>query len=455
MNQNLLNKYNIAVPRYTSYPPANYFEPNFSPQSYIKAVEESNTLQPQHISIYIHIPFCHRLCFYCGCNAMIMQQENIVKQYIEALKKEIKMLLPHIDKHRKISQIHYGGGSPTSQAVPILKEINDIILSNFETIENPEIAIECHPGYLDEAYWLGLVSAGFTRMSIGIQDFDEKVLKTSNRKPSLMPIEDIFTILRSKNIAINMDFIYGLPHQTKESFSQTIQKAIALKPDRVVTFSYAHVPWVNPLQMKLEEAGLPTLELKNSLYGEAKNLLVNAGYTTIGLDHFVLPSDELCTAKQTNELHRNFQGYCTRRTTGQVYAFGTTGISQLSGAYSQNTKNLNEYITRVNNDEFPVSKGYLLSNGQQITAKIIESLMCNYQIDWNQLSDSLGITVAKLKSHVNYDTKVLDEFVSDGIITYNDNYLKLSPNSNTFVRNVAASLDPLMLHTDKKFSKSV
>ncbi len=241
---------------------------------------------------------------------------------------------------------------------------------------------------MDEQYWKELTDAGFNRISMGIQDFNRDVLKVVNRKTPRLPIEEAVKIVRDKGLSLNMDFIYGLPLQTSESFAATIEKAIDLKPDRIVTFSYAHVPWVNELQKKLESAGLPDVETKNNQYTTARQLLTSAGYKTIGLDHFVLPGDELYKVLITKKLHRNFQGYCTRRTTGQVYAFGVTGISQLSTAYSQNTKDLDTYIFMLEKGELPVGKGYILNENEQITRTVISELMCNYTIHWKEIATS-------------------------------------------------------------------
>jgi oxygen-independent coproporphyrinogen III oxidase len=393
------------------------------------------------------------MCHYCGCNALLLDNKETVASYLDALKQEIKLILPLLKKDRKVAQIHFGGGSPTAQPVSFLKEINEMLLSEFSTIENPEIAIECHPGYLDEQYWNDLADAGFNRVSIGLQDFNDDVLKTVNRKPSRLPIEDILKILRDRNISVNMDFIYGLPLQTPESFGDTIRKAIEIKPDRLVTFSYAHVPWVNPSQLKLEEAGLPSPQDKNRLYETAKNLLTHAGYKTIGLDHFVRPEDELYIAQQEKTLHRNFQGYCTRRTTGQVYAFGTTGISQLATAYSQNTKDIKTYVDTLQNKRLPVLKGYTLREEEQIAREVINSLMCNYEINWKELADHLKTDIDKIKSAMNYNETALNEFVEDGLIEYDNNHISMLPKATPFVRNIAASLDKLMIDTDKRFSK--
>lgn len=455
MKQELLNKYSIPVPRYTSYPPANFFNESFTPDSFEKAVIASNGQDPEHISIYIHIPFCYQMCYYCGCNSQLYRGDNVTNSYLDALKKEIRMVLPLLDHGRKISQIHYGGGTPSSQPVAVLKEINELFLSEFDCIEDPEIAVECHPGYMDEAYWKELLEAGFNRISIGVQDFNENVLKVVNRKAPRMPIDDVVRILRDKGLSINMDFIYGLPLQTPESFKQTIEKAISLKPDRVVTFSYAHVPWVNELQKNLEKRGLPSVSLKNEIYETGRKLFIDAGYKTIGLDHFVLPEDELYEALQSKKLHRNFQGYCTRRTTGQVYAFGVTGISQLSAAYSQNTKDLDTYIKQVNEGLFPIAKGYILNQDEQITRTVVSELMCNYTVNWQEVANDLRLSVDRIKSALNYNEQVLQEFAEDGIIEFENNHITILPDAAPFVRNVAASLDKLITGEESRYSKSI
>jgi oxygen-independent coproporphyrinogen-3 oxidase len=455
MNKELLHKYSISVPRYTSYPPANFFSEIFTANSFRDVLIESNKQSPEHISIYFHIPFCHQMCFYCGCNSQIMRDEQITSAYIAAMKKEMTMVLPLLDRRRKISQIHYGGGTPTSQPVSVLKELNDFILSEFDCIENPEIAIECHPGYMDETYWNDLITAGFNRVSIGIQDFNEDVLNASNRKLSLIPVENIVKILKDNGLTFNLDFIYGLPLQTPDSFANTIDKAISLKPDRIVTFSYAHVPWVNVLQKQLEKTGLPDAETKNRLFDIAKNRLTHAGYKPIGLDHFVSADDELYKAQINKQLHRNFQGYCTLRTTGQVYAFGITGISQLATAYTQNTRDLNVYIEKINNDEFPVAKGYILNSEEQIAREVIMELMCNYTVNWDEISERMKTSRASIINTLKYSEIALQELAKDGIIEFDGNHITVLPESESLVRVVAASLDKKFMTENQFYSKPV
>ncbi len=438
------DKYNVPVPRYTSYPPANFFR-DFSEEDYRAAVSASNTATDSHLSFYLHIPFCRHLCHYCACNSYAMQHETTVEAYVKALHQEIDLLLPLLNRERLISQIHYGGGSPTTLQPAIIQSLNQHILDSFPKIGQPEIAIECHPGYLSLEDWKGLVRAGFTRFSIGIQDFNDEVLRIVNRRPSQERMENIFAVLRDGGVNINLDFLYGLPHQTADSFCQSIGKAIALRPDRLVMFSYAHVPWLKKQQQILEKAGLPSNEEKKRMFDEAALLLSDAGYVRVGMDHFVRPDDELYTALQNGQLHRNFQGYCTRRTTGQVYALGVTGISQLETAYAQNTKDIPAYIETVGNGHLPIKKGYALSHEEQLVREVIDTLMCNYQVT---LTD-------EQRAVVNFDATRLQEMQDDGIITISGNTICMVHQSSPFVRNVAALLDPLMQHTSKSFSKPI
>jgi oxygen-independent coproporphyrinogen-3 oxidase len=451
----LLQKYNIPVPRYTSYPPANYFEESFTAKEYETAVKASNSIGEQRISFYIHIPFCRHLCHYCGCNSFAMMKPDRIDRYVSAVHKEIEKTTKLLDTHRPVSQIHYGGGTPTVLPASVLKELNDHLLSAFSCTDQPEIAIECHPGYLGENEWQSLTDSGFNRFSLGIQDFDEKVLKAVNRRPSLLPVENIIQILRQKNAGINMDLLYGLPLQSEKSFAKTVARAIELQPDRLVTFSYAHVPWVNKRQLVLEKTGLPAKEEKSRMYEKSKEILQQAGYHAIGLDHFVKATDELYTAWQNGQLHRNFQGYCTHQTTGQVYAFGVTAISQLSNAYAQNSKNIEDYIEKIENGLFPTVKGYRLNEEDQIVREVIETLMCNYSLNWQELSDRLSISVEKIKQATAYNPAIFNNFASDGILTFDENQMQVTAQGTLFVRNIAAALDKRMIHSDKSFSKPV
>lgn len=457
IDKNLINKYNIPVPRYTSYPPANHFTESFTTDNYLNLIEDSNNSIIKHIAIYIHIPFCKKICFYCGCNACTIKSNNLVIDYIKALKDEISLVSRNIDKKRKISQIHFGGGTPNAIDVKFLQEINEILFNEFSFIENPEIAIECNPAYLDFNYLEALIEAKFNRFSLGIQDFNNEVLKSVNRAPSKIPVEQIIAFIKDKSpkSTINLDFIYGLPGQNVENFKKTIAKAIEIRPDRLVTFSYAHVPWIKEYQRILEKKGLPNSQEKIDMFLTGYEMLTNAGYIPIGLDHYVLPKDELYQALIKNQLHRNFQGYCTRRTTGQVYAFGISAISQLDRGYSQNIKDLDRYIKTIGSGNLPVEKGLVLSNEQLIVKEAITRLMCNKKLNLSVLASDFKIEYAKLLEITGFSFEKLKQFENENLVSIKDNEISITEKGSLFIRNIAVTLDPAYQEQTNKYSKSV
>lgn len=318
----LLEKYNVPTPRYTSYPPANYFHEDYTNEDVNNALIASNSAHPQNISLYIHIPFCNKLCFYCGCNTIISRENKLMDSYIETLKKEIVLLKSKLDKNRKVSQVHWGGGTPNYLPIEKIESIMSTLNDNFDFIPQAEVAMECHPWHLTYDYVDRSIKIGFNRLSLGVQDFNDKVMESINRNHSEIPIPELVDYIRKQGIDVNLDFIYGLPFQSVETFTETIKQAIEISPNRLVTFSYAHVPWVKKAQKKLEKYDLPDANEKVKLFEVAYDLLTSNGYKAIGLDHFAKETDELYLALDEKKLHRNFQGYCTRETTGQVYALG-------------------------------------------------------------------------------------------------------------------------------------
>ena len=297
-----------------------------------------------------------------------MPGEEKIRDYFDIISEEISMVASLLDTQRKVSQIHYGGGTPNSVPVKFIKELNDLFMSVFRFIEEPEIAIECHPAYLSREYIISLKESGFDRFSLGIQDFNEGVLTSVRREGPSFPLNEIMECMRERNplVGINLDFMYGLPRQTPESFAETIQTAMQYNPDRLTLFPYAHVPWVNRLQENLEKQGLPQPKARSEMIEMAQQMLTKKGYLKIAMDHFAVPSDELADAANNGELHRNFQGYCTRRTTGQVYAFGASGISQLGQSYAQNAKDVNTYIQKIKEKVFDHLKQRVLFRFQII-----------------------------------------------------------------------------------------
>lgn len=456
--RDLLEKYNQSLPRYTSYPPANYFKTDINSDDYRKLLIDSNNNEMSNISLYVHIPFCHKICFYCGCNSIKYPKKDSVGDYIDAVLKEIMMVRSLLDPSRKVSQLHYGGGTPNAIPVEYIEKINALIFKEFDFIENPEIAIECHPAHLTEEYMERLVKAGFNRFSLGIQDFDTKVLKTANREPSKLPLDKITNYLRELDpkIKINFDFIYGLPHQTAESFTDSIRKAIPFSPDRIVTFSYAHVPWFKKHQLALERAGLPDPESKIQIFESAYKTLLENGYSDIGMDHYAKGDDELLLALQHNELHRNFQGYCTRRTTGQVYAFGVSSISQLFDSYIQNTKSINEYIETISQGNFPIEKGYKLSFNEIVVRDVINHIMCNRFMLWSEIAGRFNISIEEIKKITAFDPSKMESLIADDLLEIDEDGITITSKGRFFIRNIAVMFDPAMaIPSDKKFSKSI
>lgn len=457
VSKQLIEKYNIPVPRYTSYPPANHFKNDFDGEKLVKLIQESNQGTPEHVAFYIHIPFCKKICFYCGCNACTIKSIQKVDEYIQAVKQEIKLMARHIDKSRKVSQIHYGGGTPNAIDVKYIEEINQYIFNAFDFIEQPEIAIECNPAYLDYEYLDRLLAVKFNRFSLGVQDFNNEVLKTVNREPSALPVKDVVNYLKSKNpaIAVNLDFIYGLPGQTVASFLESIKKAIDIKPDRMVTFSYAHVPWLKKYQQILEKKGLPSSDEKMDMYLSAYDLLKDSGYMPVGLDHFVLPTDELNLALEQQQLHRNFQGYCTRRTTGQVYALGVSAISQLEKGYAQNIKEMEPYQEMISRGVLPIEKGLEVNKDQLMVREAINELMCNKRLNIEALAQRFNLTMEEFEKTTGFREEKLNGFIADDFITFKNNTIEVSETGSLFIRNIAATFDPEYKTQKNKYSKTV
>ncbi len=452
-----LDKHNVSGPRYTSYPPANFFHTKFTSKDYIEQLIASNDQQPENISLYIHIPFCPQRCHFCGCNTETGQKKSVLERYIQAVKQEIRNVSSHLNlTTRKVTQIHWGGGTPNAIAMHYIEDIMNLIKERFIIDSHAEIAIECSPAYLEFAHIDQMAAMGFNRMSLGIQDFREDVLKVVNRQAPKHPVKEIVDYLRSKGFSgINLDFIYGLPLQTLESVSDTIAKAIEIKPDRIVTFSYAHVPWVKEEQLKLEKIGLPEPKDKMQMLIQNIKQLQDAGYVAIGIDHFAHPDDQLTKAFMSNRLHRNFQGYCTLETTGQVYAFGSSSISQLWGAYAQNHKNMHLYMDAIASTGFAIERGYTMTLEQQVVRSVINSIMCNGLLLFEEIASQFAMTVDEIKDIVHYDATKLADFEKDNLISISNEGIKISDSGRMIARNIAMAFDPDLKQGDTIYSKTV
>lgn len=451
-----LEKYNKQGPRYTSYPPATSFHTKFTENDFIQSLINSNKEKPENISIYIHIPFCPQRCFFCGCNTTAIESDVKIRRYINCVLKEITTVSQYLDKSRKVTQIHFGGGTPNSIDFNLIEELIEKIKFYFNLSDHCEIAIECSPAYLEMEDIDRLAVIGFNRISLGIQDFSNDVLNAINRKPSKHPMEQVVQRIReNKYKGFNFDLVYGLPLQTIESFKINIEKAIELSPDRIVTFSYAHVPWFNELQKNMEHHKMPTPEEKLSMLLMAFEMLTQHGYESIGMDHFAKPNDELSIAKKNRTIHRNFQGYCPREITGQVYAFGASSITQLWSSYAQNIKSLNGYIDSIEKNGLAIERGYLISNEEIVIREIINDIMCNGYLDFKSISMRLKISVDKIKKITTYDPNKLKIFEDDGLVEIKNDIITVSADGMLVVRNIAMIFDPMLGSQDIQFSKTV
>jgi oxygen-independent coproporphyrinogen III oxidase len=456
MDISLLQKYNKPGPRYTSYPPATFFHTGINNDSYKNMLGESNTQSPKNISLYVHIPFCKQLCHFCGCNTSCFPKDDLLEKYIDALIKEIRSVSSLLDTQRPLTQIHWGGGTPNSIDLKHVERVMKVLLEIYSPTEKAEIAMECNPAYLEPEHIDRLAGMGFNRLSLGIQDFNNDVLKLVNRKPSKQPVEQLVNRMKANKMdGVNIDLIYGLPGQTAQTFLETIEKAIAISPDRLVTFSYAHVPWVKSAQKILEESGLPSTEEKLAMFEIAYNLLTQNGYDAIGMDHYAKPTDELSVALKNKKLHRNFQGYCTLETTGQVYGFGATSISQLQGGYYQNIKDNSKYIDAINQTGFAIEKGYELTPTDAIRRTVINEIMCNGFLNFNEIATQYQIKPKELKQIVGFNPEKLKPFIEDGLLEVDENTLQLLENGFLMVRNIAMEFDPLLTEGKGQYSRTV
>lgn len=376
-----LLKYNTNAPRYTSYPPANLFRQAKDKTQVERVWRASNGLSPQNVSFYFHVPFCERRCLFCGCTSEVMPRPDFRDRYFRALFSEMDEKLPWIDAKRPVTQVHFGGGTPTSVPLSYLEAVLGKLKERFELAPHAEIAIECNPASIDEKKLRELARIGFNRVSYGIQDFDPEVLKNIGRSPSLLPVKDLLGLSRELNFrGINLDLIYGLPSQTESGFYRSVESAIDAHPDRVALYSYAHVPWLKKAQKALELFPLPSPHEKLGFFLEARGMFAKAGFRDVGMDHFVDPEDSLYKALARGKLHRNFQGYCTRETTGEVYAFGSSGISQLDNAYTQNVHESARYVELVESNALTEIRCEELSSAERVIRDCIERLMCNRKL---------------------------------------------------------------------------
>jgi len=448
-------KYSKAGPRYTSYPTAVEFSQKFGEPDFVKELEASNK-GGRPLSLYFHLPFCRSACYFCGCNVVFTSKDDKKKRYIEYLKKEMAILASHLDTKRVVSQLHFGGGTPTFFSAEELDEIIELIRSYFTNFEkDAEISCEIDPRFLNEEQMKVLTKGGFNRISFGVQDFDEKVQAAVHRVQSFELTKAAVELARKYGIeSINMDLIYGLPFQSLESFKETLKKSVSLDVDRFAVFNYAHVPWLKKTMRKLDETTMPHPSEKLAILKFTIDYMSEMNYKMIGMDHFAKPTDELSLAIDKGELNRNFQGYTTKGGRDLI-GVGLTSISELDGCYSQNYKEMDEYERMIDSGKLPVHRGIALTEDDKIRKKAIMDLMGSFRLSFSELDRKFDIDS---KEYFKDALLKLGEFEADGLLTLDDKGIEISPTGRMIVRNIAMSFDAYLSGDDankNKFSKTV
>lgn len=449
MEKRLLKYARMAVPRYTSYPTAVQFHERVGSTDYQGWLKKMTPEKP--ISLYVHIPFCQTLCWYCGCHTTVPNSYDRVASYLQALETEIELTAENIDPEVTVSHLHFGGGTPSYLKSDDFKRLVSTIKQNFNFQEDAELAVESDPRTLSDEIIVTFANCGITRVSLGVQDFDPKVQALINRFQPVELVTDSVMKLKAMGIAaINFDLMYGLPGQTVECAQTSAEIAGGMRPNRIAVFGYAHVPWFKKHQSIIKTELLPGIEERIEQSDAIAEKLVEMGYIRIGLDHFALPEDELSIALAGNFLRRNFQGYTTD-TAETLIGFGTSSISTLPDGYCQNDPHIGRYITKANSRNFTITRGVALNDEDKLRRQAINQLMCTFSLD-----------LAKLAQEFQKDPDVFSETISslkqlevDGLIEIKGLSLKVLPQGRRFIRNIAACFDQHLLQDNKKHSLAV
>jgi len=452
----LVEKYDRPGPRYTSYPTAPQFHQAFAQDDYRAAAGRSNQAQtPKPLSVYIHIPFCKSLCYYCACNKIITHKTERAVEYLEYLKREIAMQGELFDRSRKLTQLHLGGGTPTYFTSEQLADLMACLHQafNMDDSDNHEFSLEVDPRTVTPEQIHGLRKLGFNRLSFGVQDFDEQVQIAVNRIQTEEQTRELVQAARDAQFkSISVDLIYGLPLQTEASFDTTLDKIIDIRPDRIAAYSYAHLPELVRAQKLIRPEDMPPPERKLELLELTIQRLTAAGYIYIGMDHFSLPEDELALARANGTLQRNFQGYSTHADCDLI-GLGISSIGKVADSYSQNVKELSQYYARLNEGMLPVQRGYKLSDDDCLRRDVIVSLMCHSRVDYRQIEQKHGINFGEYFAD---SLAKLAEPVADGLVELHDDALVLLPQGQLMMRNVAMAFDAYLGGEQRgRFSRTV
>jgi oxygen-independent coproporphyrinogen-3 oxidase len=436
---NLIKKYDKPGPRYTSYPTAPHFTDAFTHEDFLREMEITNSGSGlPDLSLYFHLPFCDTLCYFCGCNMIVSKNRDRISRYLRYLKKEVDLVSSRMAQGRKVVQLHWGGGTPTHLTPDEISDLSSHIRARFAFRDPVEASCEIDPRELTRAHLEALKAGGFGRISMGVQDFDEKVQKAVNRVQPEALTRNVVNWVRELGFAgVNMDLMYGLPFQTPETFEKTMETVIDISPNRIALFNFAYVPWMKKHMRAIRPETLPPAETKLDILKMATEMLVRAGYVFIGMDHFAKPDDELASALREKRLYRNFQGYSTHAGT-DLYAMGITGISQFGRIYAQNAREEKPYFEFLDRGAPPVIKGCSLTDDDLLRRWVITRLMCDFELDFAAVEAEFNID---FESYFRWGLGNFQEMIDDHLLTIENRKLVVTDQGRLLIRNIAMNFD--------------
>lgn len=433
-DQALIEKYNYSGPRYTSYPTALEFHEAFTSAEFDMACAR---YPDRKLSLYVHIPFCHKLCYYCGCNKIITRHQHKADQYLDALEQEIRQRASLLGD-RDVSQLHWGGGTPTFLTKPQISRLMGLLREQFRFAPDAEISIEIDPREIELDMLDHLRAEGFNRLSIGVQDFNKEVQKLVNREQDETFIFALVERARELGFrSTNLDLIYGLPKQTRSGFADTLAQVLTMRPGRLSVFNYAHMPTLFAAQRKIKDEDLPQANEKLAILQDTIATLTGAGYQFIGMDHFALPDDELAVAQRQGVLHRNFQGYTTQGDC-DLLGLGVSAISMIGDCYAQNQKELKKYYASVGEQREALWKGVSLDSDDLVRREVIKSLICNFQLDKAAIEAQYGVA---FDTYFAEDLALLKTFIDDELVTVDAGSIRVAPKGRLLIRNICMCFD--------------
>jgi len=446
----LVKKYDRPGPRYTSYPTVPEWDDKYGPDEYTAALQAASKDLNEPLSFYLHIPFCRRRCWFCGCNTLVATSERSADEYIKRIRKESSMISSILGERRNISQFHWGGGTPSfltdSQTVTVF----EIFSKDYNILRDAEISIEVDPRVTPKERIRLLKSLGFNRLSFGIQDFDRQVQQAIGRNQDEQMATELYQYCRREGyLGINFDLVYGLPAQSMETFGETLKKVIDLRPDRVALYSFAYLPAGKAHQKKINVDLLPTAVTKFALFNLGKSRFIDGGYVQIGMDHFVLPNDELALAAARGKLRRNFMGYTVNAAKDWI-GIGASSISYINNNFAQNLNGIDSYAAAIDSGKFATTKGLKLTTDDLIRQHVISELMCNFRLDLHDLKEKFRINP---EDYLAGELKALAPFTGDGLLEILDGKITVTATGKTFVRNIAMVFDAYLNNPSASRSK--